>query len=720
METYRQLGLAAAEQMLMVCPTGYDDLRVVHTQWSSLGDNRGLMTVSMCAPELIRAFTGDKVQQPTMPEDQRFSHTTRRLDIPLRDARGEVAYLGVFGNIWAWKDKQEGDPLALIVSAKRFGRNLYLQDLETVDPKWVGRVRPRYRGIPGKVAAERIERDMQDVVESPAAYEVCREMIVKTIGWPEEVVMARVGAPDLSLVALLRRLHAPENAEDGLRSQALAARVSSLAVQCNAMRENVRRPHQAAALPVDGTELREQMALVNPPLTEDQRDAIEGVMACLTDSRPMNGLLTGDVGTGKTLTYLLPAVAAWRAGARVAIVAPTVIVADQIAHELLRRFPEAQIVRAQTGDRISEPSAIQVGTVGLVNEAARSDYVPNLLIVDEQHRLSVEQRRRIVRPWTHVLEVTATPIPRTVALAHFSGIDHFMLRQAPVEKEIWSGVLDGAAGDRARINKWLSHAVATGARSMFVYPSVEKALPASGGKAGKKGAAKQKGDPRGQLDIESSQDDAGEHRATRALLDAAAGIESAFPTKVAVLHGQMSEDAVRATLEQFRSGEKLILVATSIVEIGVDLPDLRLAVVVGADRFGLAQLHQLRGRLARQGGRGAFAMFIEDAAHLSEDARARLDAVASIRDGFALAEKDLELRGFGQLDEGEQSGATQTLFRGVALAPGDFFDLSDELAAYIEEVSSRFDETPVDDPMLAPLDEDIEGRSVTGEQIRLI
>jgi ATP-dependent DNA helicase RecG len=712
-DAFRQLGLSSPEQMLLCCPAGYDDLRERHTNWSGIGQERVLVEAHMCPPDDVLAFTKDRKQQPRTPTDMRYTAQTRRLSIPLRDATGEVATLSVFGNVWAWRNKVEGERLTLSVSPRRFGRDLYFQDVEMVNPVWVGRIRPRYRGIQGKVSAERIERDVLAVIDSPTAYEICRDRILEVAGCAESELLERIGAQNSTVMGILMNLHSPDTVDAGRRAEAFAARISAFGMQCAALSRNVRRPHRAAPLSIDPGVLERAIAGVAPALTPDQVQAIRGIADSLGRQRPLNGLLTGDVGTGKTLAYLIPAISASQAGARVAIIAPTVILADQIAGEIIERFPSVPVARVRAGEVIREPGAIQVGTVGLINESLRCNYVPQFVVIDEQHRLSTEQCERIVRPWTHVLEVSATPIPRTVALARYSGVERFVLTTCPVEKDIWSGVLDAAAGDRDRIRRWLKHAVETRSRALFVYPSVDVELPAAGAAAVRKKSPGSGG--QSALDLERAE---ATQRATRTLLDAAAGIEAAYPDQVAVLHGQMDDAAKADALEKFKCAERLIMVASSIVETGVDLPDLRLAVVMGAERFGAAQLHQLRGRLARQGGRGAFAMFVENHGALLPEARERLAAVAQVRDGYELAERDLELRGFGQVDGIEQTGDAVPVFRCQALSAADFFEILGD--ARDLDPAEEFDETPLEPEELLPLDENYEARSVTGDQIRLL
>jgi ATP-dependent DNA helicase RecG len=700
--------------MLLCSPAGYDDLRQLRTSWRALAHGpevRVLVQARMCPPDDVKAYTADRRVLPREPHDQRYTKKTRRLSVPLADSHGHVANLTVFGNIWGWKDLERDQLLTLAVTPKRFMGQLYFNEPEFISPAWIGRVRPRYRGLPGRVAAERIEEAVLEIIDSPAAYEHCRQVILSAFVGDEATILARAGVEEPSIAAVLMNLHGPTDIEAGQRAIGFARRISALAVQSAAIARNVRAPDPRAVLRVDVAGLEEELSRVVPALTQDQRDCALGVAVRLTSTRPLNALLSGDVGTGKTLAYLLPAVAAWRAGAQVSIVVPTMILADQIARELDTRFPDVDSARVNAGEPVVRPSAIQVGTVGLVNEAVRSGYVPNLLIVDEQQKLSTAQREGMAGAWTHVLEVSATPIPRTLAIARYSGIEHFVLRECPVKKEIRSGVLDGANDGRETLSRWIRYAVESRQRVLLVYPSVESEMPVS--KKAARGAQAAPDETSGSQPplLPAAQRVEGEARATRTLLAAAEGIERRFPGEVVLLHGAMKDDEKRRALESFRAGDRHIMVASSVVEIGVDLPDVRLVAVAGAERFGLSQLHQFRGRTARQGGKGAFAMFVEDFERLPSDAKERLVAVATIRDGFELAERDMQLRGFGGTDGSEQSGDADTLFKCINLTPDDFFLLKDEEVA---AAARRADDAPAEDsPIVDP-------ERYAPEQMRLV
>ena len=248
----------------------------------------------------------------------------------------------------------------------------------------------------------------------------------------------------------------------------------------------------------------------------------------------------------------------------------------------------------------------------------------------------------MVAPWTHQLEASATPIPRSLAATLFSGTQVFELHQAPVKRAIQSLVLEES--ERVQVVSWMREAVDAGQRVAVIYPKV---------------AVTVSGDPQDTKVIAS-------------VLDAAQALQGRFPGKVAVLHGKLSPEDTSQNLEAFRSGQCPVVVASTIMETGIDIADIRLMVVKDADNFGIAQLHQLRGRLARNGGSARFVMMVADKEALQDETKQRLATLAKVSDGYALAEADMASRGFGDLAGLAQSGNTACVFRLLKLTLADF------------------------------------------------
>jgi ATP-dependent DNA helicase RecG len=414
------------------------------------------------------------------------------------------------------------------------------------------------------------------------------------------------------------------------------------------------------------------------PLTEAQQGVGAEIAAELARAHPMHRLLHGDVGTGKTVVALRAMLAVIDAGGQAALLAPTEVLAQQ--HErtlraLLGPLAEGgmlggsdlgtQVVlltgssatawRRQALARIADGSAgIVVGTHALLSQQVRFHDL-GLVVIDEQHRFGVEQRAALAeradtthRP--HVLVLTATPIPRTIAMTVFGDLDISVLDQAPPGRApIATHVV--AVQDRPhylqRVWERVREEVEAGRRVYVVCPRIGE-----GGAAGSS--------PTPSEEDWWVADEDGVTPGT-AVLDLADQLRSGplSGVEVAVLHGRMTAEDKDAAMAAFVSGAAPVLVCTTVIEVGVDVPQATAMVVVDADRFGVAQLHQLRGRVGR--GTHTSVCLLLTSAPAGSPARARLDAVAATTDGFALAELDLQQRREGDLLGVAQSGRQSSL-----------------------------------------------------------
>jgi ATP-dependent DNA helicase RecG len=395
-------------------------------------------------------------------------------------------------------------------------------------------------------------------------------------------------------------------------------------------------------------------------LTEDQATAVAAIVTDLARPRPMMRLLQGDVGSGKTAVAALALAFVADAGRQGALLAPTDLLARQHA-VALRRLVEplghgvtlltASLPAAERRDALallaapaSAPDAtslsggrIVVGTHALVQEAVQFADLA-LAIVDEQHRFGVAQREALgakgVSP--HVLLMTATPIPRTLAQILLADQDVSDLRTPPAGRlRVRTGIrrsseLASVAGDASRgAYPLIVREVRAGHRAFVLVPLVEEDEESSARSAD-----------------EVARDLPGQ------LAEAAArlGLDPEPAARVGVVHGQMKAALRDATMDRFRRGELDVLVGTTVLEVGVDVPEATVMLILDADRFGLAQLHQLRGRVGR-GEAQAYCILVSDS-----DDETRLDVLATHHDGFELAEMDLELRREGELLGLNQSG----------------------------------------------------------------
>jgi ATP-dependent DNA helicase RecG len=430
-------------------------------------------------------------------------------------------------------------------------------------------------------------------------------------------------------------------------------------------------------------------------LTAGQREIGDQLAAELAAEHPMHRLLQGEVGSGKTVVALRAMLQVVDAGGQAALLAPTEVLAAQHARSvrallgpmgrageldgaeqatrvaLLTGSLGAASRRAALAEAASGEAGIVIGTHALLSEGV--DFAElGLVVIDEQHRFGVEQRDALrakggARP-PHVLVMTATPIPRTVAMTVFGDLETSALTQLPAGRSPIASHLVPAADKPHFLDRaWLRvrEEVAGGHQAYVVCPRI--------GEAGAPGE-----------DTEEPPDD-GDRRPPLAVLDVAPMLAEGplHGLRVGVLHGRLATEEKDAVMRDFAAGRLDVLVATTVVEVGVDVPNATAMVVLDADRFGVSQLHQLRGRVGRGSGAG-LCLLVTDAPPGSP-ARQRLEAVASTTDGFELARLDLEQRREGDVLGAAQSGRRSQLKLLSLLRDEELIaDARDEAAALVD------------------------------------
>ena len=389
-------------------------------------------------------------------------------------------------------------------------------------------------------------------------------------------------------------------------------------------------------VPTVDDRIRQSAASVLPfKLTPGQRQAVKEIVDDMRSPAPMHRLLQGDVGAGKTIVALLAAIVAMENGLQVAFMAPTEILANQHFSNIARLLASSRFrVDLLTGStpglhkhtvtsHIERGSThLVVGTHALVQEAVTFHKL-GLVIIDEQHRFGVEQRATLrekgLRP--DVLLMTATPIPRTLALTDYSELEVSKITDLPPGRKPVRTLVKPESR-RDEVFALIREELDRGRQAYVIYPLVEESE---------------------KIDLRSATEMADHLQA------------EVFPAyRVALLHGRMKQDAKDHVMQSFIAGHVQVLVSTTVVEVGVDVPNASVMVVEHAERFGLSQLHQLRGRV----GRGAWESYcvLLYQAPWTDDARERLKTMASTNDGFVIAERDLELRGPGDVFGTRQSG----------------------------------------------------------------
>ncbi len=397
-------------------------------------------------------------------------------------------------------------------------------------------------------------------------------------------------------------------------------------------------------------------------LTPGQREALAEIVADLQRPWPMQRLLQGDVGAGKTIVALLAAVVAMDNGFQVAVMAPTEVLAEQHYRTIVKVFDGRPYRTALLTGRVTAATrrdllpAIErgdinllVGTQALIQEHVKFKALA-LAVIDEQHRFGVVQRGTLAAKGLNpdVLVMTATPIPRTLALTECGDMEVSVIRGLPPGRKPVRTLVK-ADSRRDEVYAMIRDEITRGRQVYVIYPLVEASE---------------------KIDLKAATAMAGE-------------LTGVFPEfTVALLHGRMKGDEKARVMHAFASGALQLLVATTVVEVGVDVANATLMVVEHAERFGLSQLHQLRGRIGR--GEHASTCVLLYQAPWSDDAKARLKAMADTSDGFVIAERDLQLRGPGDFFGTRQSGLP-------TLRAGDLRRDVDLLERAYQEARARVD-----------------------------
>jgi len=402
-----------------------------------------------------------------------------------------------------------------------------------------------------------------------------------------------------------------------------------------ARRRTAETESKAAPIRVDDR-IRESARSVLPfRLTNGQKQSLKEIVDDLQRPHPMNRLLQGDVGAGKTIVALLAALVAMENGLQVAFMAPTEILAEQHYLNIARLLESSRFrVALLTG---STPAAarrealaeIEGGTIHLVvgtHALVQGDVAFHrlgLVVIDEQHRFGVLQRATLRTKGWHpdVLVMTATPIPRTLALTVYGDLDVSMIRELPAGR-LPIRTTAKPESRRDEIYDFVRRQLDEGRQVYVIYPLVEESA---------------------KVDLKAATEMADTLQ------------ESVFPQyRVGLLHGRMKTDAKDRVMKAFAAGDLQILVSTTVVEVGIDVPNASVMIVEHAERFGLSQLHQLRGRVGRD--RNQSYCFLVYQSPLTDEARARLKGMTETTDGFEIAERDLLLRGPGDFFGTRQAG----------------------------------------------------------------
>lgn len=492
-----------------------------------------------------------------------------------------------------------------------------------VQSEQIGRLLPVY-GLTEGLSADRLRA-------------LVRPLLAAAQGWPDPLPASIQQQEQLvNLGTALTQIHAPSDQASLAKARRRLVFDEFLYLQLGLLqrrRQLTSRPAPALNNP-SGTLLPAFLELLPFPLTGAQQRVLAEIRADLERQEPMARLVQGDVGSGKTVVAIAALLTAIEAGCQGALMAPTEVLAEQHYRKLCEWLPQLHVScalltgstparrrRELLADLANGTLKMLVGTHALLEDPVQFARL-GLVVVDEQHRFGVHQRNRLLDKGLqpHLLTMTATPIPRTLALSlhgdlEVSQIDELPPGRTPIRTALLS------AAEREQAYQLIREQVALGQRAYVVLPLVEES---------------EKLDLRSAVEVHQQLS------------------EQIFPDlQVGLLHGRMASADKQAAIGAFAAGDTQVLVSTTVVEVGVDVPEASVMVIEHADRFGLAQLHQLRGRVGR-GAAASFCQLINDSRNAL--ARQRLEVLVHSTDGFEIAEMDLRLRGPGQVLGTRQSG----------------------------------------------------------------
>jgi ATP-dependent DNA helicase RecG len=520
-----------------------------------------------------------------------------------------------FNQPWMWDQLEQGQRYAFYGKVQiRFG------EIQMENPVWekAGAKEQTGRFVPIYPSTEGLS---QNVLQS-----VIRRTLVRMGSRIPEVLPEETRKRHglLPRRIAFQKIHFPESLEEFEKARETLAFEELFLLQLGLL---LHRKREAVGRAIEPNPEWLRIFLANLPfsLTPSQRRAIESIEADLREPYPMLRLLQGDVGSGKTVVAAAACAMVASAGAQAAVMAPTEILAEQHFHvfrELLRPLPvEVGLLsgglprreREELLSRIAEGKVqVVVGTHALIEEDVEFRDLA-LAVIDEQHRFGVIQRAALEKKGkgTNILVMSATPIPRTVVLTVYGEFELSVLEELPIPKRnvrtLWL-----SESRREEVYEEVGRLLSQGEKGYVVFPLVEESE---------------------ELDL-------------RAATVAYEELRARFGEIVGLIHGRMPSEEKRAVMAAFREGRIRLLVATVVVELGLDVPDASFLVIEHADRFGLAQLHQLRGRIGRKG-QDAICWALADPT--TDEARERLAAFRDLTDGFKIAEADLRIRGPGDL-----------------------------------------------------------------------
>jgi len=668
----KKFGIKTVQDLLFYFPQRYDDFSEI----ISIKEARGRLKDVVCVQGVITQIENTRTHKKWMA----------MTEATVQDNSGEIKIIW-FNQPYIAKSLKEDDFVCLAGKVALYKEGVYLNSpaYERINEigenealTHTGRIVPVYaetRGVTSKWLRYIIK---------PLLYRFA-EQVPESL--PPEIMKKYKFLP---VNEALWQLHFPESFEAADAAKSRFSFEELFLIQLNVLKEKAKlQLKKAPACPMDADTMKRFTDSLPFKLTDSQKKCAFAILKDLEKSVPMSRLLEGDVGSGKTVVAAMAALSVVKNGHQVAFMAPTEILAKQhfkTVSEILKDFnvtvgmmtgKDARIFRNGETFEVSKKSFnadlefdqinIAIGTHSLIQKGVEFSKL-GLVILDEQHRFGVEQRDHLIkgkRLVPHLLSMTATPIPRTLALTVYGDLDLSLIDEMPKNrKKVKTVVVE--PNQRKQAYDFIKKEVAEGKGVFVIYPKIESQaskLKEAMAKHGPiTGSATESFIPQNYNSNSLSSLAINEVKALKEEYEKLS--KEVFPDlRITMLHGKMKAPEKERIMLDFKKGEIDILLSTSVVEVGVDVPRATIMMIEGAERFGLSQLHQFRGRVGRNDMQSYCFLFTTDPSMLN---RKRLKALVESNNGFELAQKDLEIRGPGSLYGTQQWGLPDMAMQGLS------------------------------------------------------
>ena len=649
----KELSVSTIGELIRLYPFRYID----KSSFVRIADARSDMAYVQIRARVshVELYGGASSKEAVSYSDNLKFNTVRRMSVWVSDGTGEMEMVFFKGIKWMYDRLKPGLEFVFFGKPAAFNGRINVVHPE-VDPAPQPQHQnpPQFQNHPQNSAQPLPEGTMTGVYQSTERLKnggvtgkvmnkLMEAALAKGLGYVEETlpehIMRRYGLVPIHFA--LRNIHFPKDMASLEKARYRLKFEELFYLQLSLLKQKYVRSREEVGIrmPKVGEAFNRCYESLPFPLTGAQKRVITEIRDDMKSGRQMNRLLQGDVGSGKTMVAVLTALIAIGNGFQACIMAPTEVLAQQHYKNIQKFLAPTGVKSAlltgssRVAERREVHAGLEDGSIGIIvgTHALIEDNVQfrnlGLAIIDEQHRFGVEQRSKLWRKAScgappHVLVMTATPIPRTLAMTLYGDLDVSVIDELPPGRKPVQ-TIHATEGKRGAMYRFMRDQISLGRQIFVVYPLIFETE---------------------KLDYQS-------------LEEGIEQIAKAFPFppyKMAVVHGKMTADEKKFNMDAFAAGRADILVATSVIEVGVDVPNASVMVIESAERFGLSQLHQLRGRVGR-GSEKSYCVLMTGH-KLSKESKRRIELMCATENGFELAEEDMKMRGPGDLEGTQQSG----------------------------------------------------------------